>query len=328
MHPVDAAADQDAGLVHPDAPTTGDGPIDDVIDAGTGDATRESGADAGACTLTCGPRQLCVVTNGTAACMCTMDPICRAVGQACADPSNLANCAQDSQGCFYESASSPCTNGACSAGACCTNACTNGATQCVTSATLQTCSLGTNGCTAWGAAVACSPGLVCERYGTAACADPNWAAWPMPNTPPDVTNGAPHQEAYADNGDGTVTDSVTGLMWQQTVASTNYPWGSATTAGTAQNYCVSLQLAGHSDWRLPTIIETLSVIDPSLWTTSQPMMNATYFPLSSISIPSFVTATPVAGAGATTSPGWGVFFEATGDPLTFSTAAGVARCVR
>ena len=39
----------------------------------------------------------------------------------------------------------------------------------------------------------------------------------MPNGPTDVAAGAPNPEGYTLNGDGTVTDKITGLMWQQTV---------------------------------------------------------------------------------------------------------------
>ena len=68
----------------------------------------------------------------------------------------------------------------------------------------------------------------------------------MPNSQADVTAGAPNLESYTDNGDGTVTDNVTGLMWQQAVPTATYSWAGAVT------YCSTLTLAGHSDWRLPS----------------------------------------------------------------------------
>jgi hypothetical protein len=49
----------------------------------------------------------------------------------------------------------------------------------------------------------------------------------MPNSQVDVTAGAPNLESYTDNGDGTVTDNVTGLMWQQAVPATTYTWANA-----------------------------------------------------------------------------------------------------
>ena len=45
----------------------------------------------------------------------------------------------------------------------------------------------------------------------------------MPNDRVDVTAGAPNLESYTDNKDGTVTDNLTGLMWQQTVPTARTP---------------------------------------------------------------------------------------------------------
>jgi hypothetical protein len=70
--------------------------------------------------------------------------------------------------------------------------------------------------------------------------------------------------SYTDNGDGTVTDNLTGLMWQQNPdtdgdgdidATDKRPYDEAV-AGAA-----ALDLAGYSDWRLPTIKELYSLID-------------------------------------------------------------------
>ena len=61
--------------------------------------------------------------------------------------------------------------------------------------------------------------------------------------------------AYVDNGDGTVTDSVTGLMWEQVPPEAFYSWPEA------QAYADELELAGHTDWRLPTMKELLSLAD-------------------------------------------------------------------
>jgi hypothetical protein len=96
----------------------------------------------------------------------------------------------------------------------------------------------------------------------------DWAEWPMPNDQVDVTGGAPNLESYTDNGDGTVTDNVTGLMWQQAVPATTYSWAQAVA------YCPTLTLAGHSDWRLPSRIELVSIADPG----HSPSINSTYFP--------------------------------------------------
>jgi len=71
------------------------------------------------------------------------------------------------------------------------------------------------------------------------------------------------------NGDGTVTDNDTGLMWQQATALGNYTWEGAL------DYCEDLTLAGRSDWRLPTAKELLSLVDYSRY---NPAINITFFP--------------------------------------------------
>ena len=64
---------------------------------------------------------------------------------------------------------------------------------------------------------------------------------------------------FADNGDGTVTDRWTGLVWQQTVSSSTYTWEGALAFANALN--ASGGYAGHSDWRLPNVRELFSLVD-------------------------------------------------------------------
>lgn len=69
------------------------------------------------------------------------------------------------------------------------------------------------------------------------------------------------QPAYRDNGDGTVSDLVTGLMWQKNP-------GSKMTYPEAMAGADTCSLGGYKDWRLPTIKELYSLIlfsgkDPS-----------------------------------------------------------------
>jgi len=80
-----------------------------------------------------------------------------------------------------------------------------------------------------------------------------------------------NQPSYADNGDGTVTDNVTGLMWQQSPdtdgdgdidAADKLSYDEAVAGASSQT------TGGYSDWRLPTIKELYSLIlfsgvDPS-----------------------------------------------------------------
>ena len=74
---------------------------------------------------------------------------------------------------------------------------------------------------------------------------------------------------FIDNGDGTVSDTDTGLMWQQGTTCCVYPWPQALA------YCENLVFAGYDDWRLPNINELQSILDYSHY---EPSINTTYFP--------------------------------------------------
>ena len=74
--------------------------------------------------------------------------------------------------------------------------------------------------------------------------------------------------SFTDNGNGTVTDSGTGLMWQQAE-------GGLMTWDNALSYCEGLSLGGNSDWRLPNVTELESITDDTRY---NPAINTTYFP--------------------------------------------------
>jgi hypothetical protein len=82
-------------------------------------------------------------------------------------------------------------------------------------------------------------------------------------------NAAYGINTFVDNGDGTITDSATGLMWQQSDDGNPYNWQAALA------YAEGLTLAGYDDWRLPNAKELQSIIDytrsPS--TTSSPAID-------------------------------------------------------
>jgi hypothetical protein len=75
--------------------------------------------------------------------------------------------------------------------------------------------------------------------------------------------------AYIDNGNGTVTDIETKLMWQQATAG-KWNWYSA------MSYCEHLSLAGYTGWELPTLDELRTLVDRS--SGYNPTINRTYFP--------------------------------------------------
>ena len=98
--------------------------------------------------------------------------------------------------------------------------------------------------------------------------------------------------SFTDNGNGTVTDNLTGIMWQKCSAGQNndascsgtaveYNWYQAsgtydeTYNPTSQDVCGSLNLGGYSDWRLPAKKELISIVDYSI---PYPTINTTYFP--------------------------------------------------
>ncbi|MDX2434805.1 MAG: DUF1566 domain-containing protein, partial [Desulfobacterales bacterium] len=73
---------------------------------------------------------------------------------------------------------------------------------------------------------------------------------------------------FRDNGDGTVTDITTGLMWEQTETR-------AMTWEKALAFSEDLDLAGFRDWRLPTIRELSRLVDDS---RREPSIDTAYFP--------------------------------------------------
>ena len=73
------------------------------------------------------------------------------------------------------------------------------------------------------------------------------------------------QPRYKNNGDGTVTDLVTGLMWQKGYGQTKLNYDQA------MSQASTFDLAGYDDWRVPTIKEQFSLI---LFSGNEPNPNA------------------------------------------------------
>ncbi|MFH0729814.1 MAG: DUF1566 domain-containing protein [Pseudomonadota bacterium] len=72
-----------------------------------------------------------------------------------------------------------------------------------------------------------------------------------------------------DNGDGTITDKVTGLMWQKQDDGIIRSWESALT------HCETLSIADYDDWRMPNIKELTSIVD---FCERYPSVDTTFFP--------------------------------------------------
>lgn len=76
-----------------------------------------------------------------------------------------------------------------------------------------------------------------------------------------------HAQQFTDNGDGTVTDNKTGLMWTQNANPFGrLDWNSALLR------CSSYSIAEHSGWRLPTLYELMSLSEV-IKEKSHPFMN-------------------------------------------------------
>jgi spore coat protein CotH len=74
------------------------------------------------------------------------------------------------------------------------------------------------------------------------------------------------ENSFVDNGDGTVTDLATGLMWQQADSGVGMDWEDAL------DYAEDLELAGYDDWFLPDIKQLQSILD---YTQSPTAINET-----------------------------------------------------
>jgi hypothetical protein len=73
--------------------------------------------------------------------------------------------------------------------------------------------------------------------------------------------------SYTDNGNGTITDNITGLIWQKTD-------GGEMTFENASVYIKIVNLGGYSDWRLPTSFELFSINN---YDRLNPALNTNYF---------------------------------------------------
>jgi len=63
------------------------------------------------------------------------------------------------------------------------------------------------------------------------------------------------EPSYTDNADGSVTDNITGLLWEKAHHPKRIGYYDA------KRYCKNLNLGGRRDWRLPTIKELFSLSD-------------------------------------------------------------------
>ncbi len=94
-----------------------------------------------------------------------------------------------------------------------------------------------------------------------------------------AVRGTPYGENnFKDNGDGTISDIATGLMWAKDDSAEAVEWGDAL------QYAENAEMAGYSDWRLPNVKELQSIVDYSRAPSSKgveaaidPIFNCTPF---------------------------------------------------
>jgi hypothetical protein len=104
----------------------------------------------------------------------------------------------------------------------------------------------------------CTKDYVCEELTPGATCRGQFIDWPP------MYSAA----AFTVNGNGTVTDSRSGLVWQQTIAEDMYYFS------TAKTLCAGLTLAG-TGWRVPTKAELESIVDRTRY---DPAIDPTAFP--------------------------------------------------
>lgn len=136
----------------------------------------------------------------------------------------------------------------------------------------------------------------------------SWAIWPMPH-PPD--SGIAPPASYDTSQPGVAIDGVTGLMWQRD------PSNDEKEVAGAVAHCADLDAGGYADWRLPTRIELVSLVD---YTRDRPAIDAGVF---AGTTGDFLSSSTLAGSR------WRVGSDGATRLLSDSQApAGRVRCVR
>jgi hypothetical protein len=130
----------------------------------------------------------------------------------------------------------------------------------------------------------------------------------MPN-PPGL--GLPHPMSYAANADGTITDLVTGLTWEATVDGKEY----------MQDEAVARCAGKGTDWRLPSRLELVSLVDYSI-AAPGPTINAIF---KDTPATTYWTASAYYGD---VGDDWYVGFDAGYSDYGIRNQGGLVRCVR
>jgi hypothetical protein len=141
-----------------------------------------------------------------------------------------------------------------------------------------------------------------------------WTLWPMPNP---ASAELPNPASYDTSKAGVVTDKITGLAWQRVVPAGSYDLSGAT------DYCAGLDLGGFADWRLPSRIELVSLLD---FTVATPTIDAQSFP--STPAAHFWTSTPYLFDPAPDAFAWAIYFDNAAVQGDEKVTLNRVRCVR
>ncbi len=141
----------------------------------------------------------------------------------------------------------------------------------------------------------------------------------------DVVHTTPNGR-FIDNGDGTVKDKKTDLIWMR--CALGQEWDGQTCTGTAAAYTwqQALQVAdgytfaGNSNWHLPNIKELTSIVERACY---EPAINQNVFPETPSAY--FWTASPVANSYDSA---WDVYFYGGGDRSNNKNSRYYVRLVR
>jgi hypothetical protein len=119
---------------------------------------------------------------------------------------------------------------------------------------------------------------------------------------------------FVDNGDSTITDVISGLIWQKD-SSDNGSWEEAI------SYCENLTLGSQSNWRIPNVKELESIVD---YTKKSPSIDATFFLNTPSTTLTWASTTHANG----TVEAWGVLFSFGTCQISNKSSNHRIRCVR